>query len=76
MKTAVLVSGGSMWPPVPPEADSWNYAPRVIVPVLMLNGRDDFTFPAQTRQLPLFRAFATPAADKQYVQYEGGHVTS
>jgi Dienelactone hydrolase and related enzymes len=39
----------------PPEVDSWNFAPRVHVPVLMVNGRDDFAFPVDTNQKLLFR---------------------
>ena len=72
-KAALLVSGGSMGQ-MPPEVDPWNFTPRVTIPVLMLNGRDDFTFPLETSQLPLFRSFATPEKDKKHVLYEGGHV--
>lgn len=71
-KAAALVSGGLMRNQQP-EIDAWNYAPRLRIPVLMLNGRDDFALPFRTAQMPLFNALATPAADKRYVQYEGGH---
>lgn len=71
--TAVLLSGGTLGPRAP-EVDTWNYAPRVKVPVLMLNGRDDFIYPAATRQIPLFEALGTPAADKHRLEFEGGHV--
>ncbi len=71
--TAVLLSGGILGPRAP-EVDAWNYAPRVKVPVLMLNGRDDFIYPAATRQIPLFEALGTPAADKRRLEFEGGHV--
>ena len=56
----------------PPEVDSWNFAPRVHIPVLMLNGRDDFIFPVETNQKPLFRAFGTKAPDKKHVLDHGG----
>jgi dienelactone hydrolase len=69
--TAVLLSGGMLGPRAP-EIDTWNYAPRVKVPVLMLNGRDDFIYPAATRQIPLFDALG--AADKRRLEFEGGHV--
>jgi pimeloyl-ACP methyl ester carboxylesterase len=62
-------------PNQPQETDSWNYAPRVHIPVLMLNGRDDFLFPVETAQKPLFNALGTPASDKRYVQFEGGHAS-
>ena len=74
IKTVVLVSGGS-WQKVAPEVDPWNYAPRVTVPVLMINGRSDFTFPLESSQLPLMRAFGTPAKDKKHVLLDGGHAT-
>jgi pimeloyl-ACP methyl ester carboxylesterase len=31
----------------PVEIDARNFAPRIHVPVLMLNGRDDFVFPLE-----------------------------
>jgi eukaryotic-like serine/threonine-protein kinase len=72
-KAAVLVSGGA-WPPTAAEVDPWNYAPRVKVPVLMLNGRDDFVFPVDRAQIPLLRALGTPDKDKRHVLFDGGHV--
>ena len=72
-KTAVLVSGGA-WPATAAEVDPWNYAPRVKVPVLMLNGRDDFVFPVDRSQIPLLTALGAPAKDKRHILYDGGHV--
>jgi predicted esterase/predicted Ser/Thr protein kinase len=74
IKTAVLLSGGS-WKKVAPEVDPWNYAPRVTVPLLMINGRSDFGYPLESSQLPLLRAFGTPAKDKKHVLLDGGHAT-
>jgi formylglycine-generating enzyme required for sulfatase activity/tRNA A-37 threonylcarbamoyl transferase component Bud32/dienelactone hydrolase len=71
--TAVLLSGGTV-PATAPEVDPWNYAPRVTIPILMLNGRDDFIYPAETHQRPLFDAFGTPAANKRRSVHDGGHV--
>jgi dienelactone hydrolase len=71
-KVAVLLSGGA-FEKVPPEVDAWNFAPRVKIPVLMLNGRDDFRFPLETSQRPLFRLLGTPEKDKRHVLYDGGH---
>jgi formylglycine-generating enzyme required for sulfatase activity/dienelactone hydrolase len=75
-KTAVLWAAGfSTNPkPPPPEVDPFNFAPRVTTPVLMLNGRDDFTFPVETSQRPMFQTLGTPQADKQRVEYAGGHI--
>jgi len=71
-KTAVLASGGlrDNWPP---EVDPFNFAPRVFIPVLMLNGRDDFISPVKTHQRPLFEALGTPEPDKVFSQFDGGH---
>ena len=54
-----------------PEVDALNFAPRVKTPILMLNGRDDFTFPVETSQEPLYRLLGTAAADKGRGVYEG-----
>ena len=72
IKTLVLSSGGVMGND-PPEVNSWNFAPRVHVPVLMLNGRDDFLFQLETNQKPLFRVLGTKESEKKHVLYDGGH---
>jgi len=72
-KAAVLLSGGLQQQDQPPEVDSWNFAPRVHVPVLMVNGRDDFLFPLDTNQKPLFEALGTKEPDKKHILYDGGH---
>ena len=74
-KAAVFWSGGFSTNPVPrpPEVDEINYAPRVNAPVLMLNGKQDFTFPVEGSQKPMFDALGTPAANKRHIVYDGGH---
>ena len=73
LKTGILLMGGlSSTAPVP-EADPFNFLPRVHVPILMLNGDEDFIFPLQTLQRPMFEGLGTPAADKRHVTYPGGH---
>ena len=57
-----------------PEVDPWNYVPRIKVPVLMLNGHDDWLFPVESSQVPMFKALGTPEKDKKHVIYPGGHV--
>jgi eukaryotic-like serine/threonine-protein kinase len=74
IKTVVLLSGGTRQK-VAPEVDPWNYAPRMTVPVLMINGRADFIYPLESAQLPLMRAFGTPAKEKKHVLLDGGHAT-
>jgi cephalosporin-C deacetylase-like acetyl esterase len=56
-----------------PEVDQLNFAPRVKVPVLMLNGRFDFVFPVVSSQEPMFRLLGTPKEQKRRVVYETGH---
>jgi serine/threonine protein kinase/dienelactone hydrolase len=73
-KAALLFSSGT-FEKVPPEVDAWNFAPRVKIPVLMLNGKDDFRFPLETSQQPLLQALGTPENNKRLVKYDGGHDT-
>ena len=49
---------------MPPEVDGLNFAPRVRVPVLMVNGRYDFGVPFAVNQVPLFRLLGSPDKDK------------
>jgi formylglycine-generating enzyme required for sulfatase activity/predicted esterase len=74
VRTGVLLSGGFETWKLPPEVDPVNFAPRVRQPVLMVNGRDDFDLPYASAQVPLFQMLGTPAADKQHVVFEGGHI--
>jgi hypothetical protein len=71
IETAILASGG-LRDTDRPEVDAWNDAPRVRIPVLMLNGRDDVLFSMETHQKPLFAALGTPAPDKVFRQHDGG----
>jgi dienelactone hydrolase len=80
LKAGVLIEGGvpimqSRARPYPPELQLLNFAPRVKVPVLMLNGRQDAIFPYETSQLPLFRALGSPEALKRHATFPGGHDT-
>jgi dienelactone hydrolase len=72
-KTAILASAGTT-PKNLPEADSWNYVPRIKLPVLMVNGHDDSLLPVESSQIPLFKALGTPDKDKKHSIYPGGHV--
>ena len=71
IKAAVLVSGGLRynWPP---EIQPANFAPRVTIPVTLINGRDDFNAPAAARER-FMTLLGTPATHKQLVVLEGGH---
>jgi eukaryotic-like serine/threonine-protein kinase len=72
-KAAILSSGGFPLRYDLPEVGQLNFAPRVNLPVLMLNGRYDDLFPLESSQLPLFRLLGTPAKDKRHVLYDAGH---
>ncbi|MGA7926698.1 MAG: protein kinase [Candidatus Sulfotelmatobacter sp.] len=74
VKVGVLVGGGLPSAPEPPEVDPINFAPRVTIPVLMINGRYDFDTPLNTCQLPLFRLLGTPPKDKRNALFDTGHV--
>jgi serine/threonine protein kinase/dienelactone hydrolase len=74
-KASILMAGGldSSDSAGMPEIDDLNFAPRVKTPTLMLNGRDDFRFPLELSQKPMFRLLGTKADDKRHVLFDGGH---
>lgn len=72
----MLQDGGFFVAPVLPEMNGVNYAPRVRIPVLMINGRYDYFFPLEASQRPLFNLLGTPAADKRHTLLEASHDVS
>ena len=70
---AVLASGGFPLMQSRPEVKEISFAPRVTVPVLMVNGRHDRLFPMETSQKPMFRFLGTPADRKKHVVFDAGH---
>jgi len=73
LKAGVLLLGGAHGCPKLPEVDEFNFAPRVKVPVLMINGEHDAIFAVALSQKPFFESFGTPAEDKKHILYPGGH---
>jgi eukaryotic-like serine/threonine-protein kinase len=73
VKVAVLVSGGLPAGRAFPEVDPLNFVTRVTIPVLMINGRQDPIQHLHTAQLPMFRLFGSPPAQKRHVIFETGH---
>ena len=71
IKVNVLMIGGLVMDTRFPESDQINFAPRITIPTLMLNGRYDFRFPLETSQRPMFRLLG--AKDKDHVLFETGH---
>ncbi len=73
-RVAVFMSGGLTTGRSLPEADPFNFAPHVKVPVLMLNGFHDYFFPVESGQVPLFETFGTVPEHKRHVVFEDdGH---
>jgi len=73
IKVAVLLSGGFDFEKKLPEVDEINFAPRVKVPTLMVNGRYDHYFPLETSQNVMYRFLGTPEENKRHVVLNGGH---
>jgi esterase/lipase len=55
-------------------AEVVNFLSHVRVPTLMINGRNDYYFPVDTSQEPMFRMLGTN--QKDYVLFESGHAPS
>jgi len=73
LKAAVLAVGGLYQQRSLPEADAFNFTPRVRIPTLMLSGRYDFFFPTQSSQEPMFALLGAPFSDKKRIVYDTGH---
>jgi formylglycine-generating enzyme required for sulfatase activity/tRNA A-37 threonylcarbamoyl transferase component Bud32 len=74
LKANVFLGGGLARVPVSPEVDPFNFATRVHVPTLMVNGNGDFQVPHVSSQLPLFRLLGLPPDRKRHAIFEGGHM--
>ena len=73
LKTAVLLDGGYFLDSPPPGGDQADFAPRMKKPILMVNGRYDFTFPVDISQDPLFAMLGTAEKDKSHVLLDTPH---
>jgi serine/threonine protein kinase len=73
LKTAIFLDGGYFLDTPPAGGDQADFAPRMKKPVLMVNGRYDFTFPLEKAQNPMFVMLGTPAEDKRHVVLETPH---
>jgi dienelactone hydrolase len=73
LKTAVFLDGGYFLQQPAPGADQADFAPRMKKPVLMVNGRYDYTFPLETSQEPMLRMLGTPASEKSHVVLDTPH---
>jgi hypothetical protein len=73
LKTAVFLDGGYFLDKPTAGHDQADFAPRLKLPVLMVNGRYDFAFPVEEAQLPLFRMLGAPASDKAHLTLDTPH---
>ncbi len=58
----------------PPEIQPLHFGPRSSVPVLMINGDNDFTAPVETSLRPMLELQGAAEEDKRLVLFEGGHI--
>jgi eukaryotic-like serine/threonine-protein kinase len=72
-KAIVFLDGGFFLGPVARGRDQVDFAPRIKKPVLMVNGRYDFTFSPERSQIPLFNMLGTPPADRKRVVFDTPH---
>jgi dienelactone hydrolase len=72
IKVAVFASGGLRYHN-PPETQPANFMPHVKVPVLLVNGKEDFSVPLAAQQR-YYELLGTPPEHKRHVSLEGGHV--
>ncbi len=61
LKTAIFLDGGFFLDAPTPGGDQADFVTRLRIPVLMVNGRYDFTFPLDQAQNPFFSLLGTPA---------------
>ena len=73
LKLCVLIRGGLSQIKKYPEATESNYVSHVTIPVLMLNGKYDFTFPYESTVIPMIDLLGTPEQHKKLVTYETEH---
>jgi len=73
LKTAILLDGGYFLGKPPAGGDQADFAPRLKKPVLMVNGKYDYTFGLENAQNPLFKDLGTPDADKRHVLLDTPH---
>ena len=73
LAAGILLDGGLAQAQTSPEVDPFNFASRVSVPILMINGDQDFIFPVDTSQRPLFDLLGSPGADKNWIRHPSGH---
>ncbi len=74
IKVSMLVGGCFDLGKKLPEVDEINFAPRVTIPTLMINGRYDYFCPLKASQNTMFRSLGTPEKDKRHAVFDAGHI--
>lgn len=75
IQAAIFVAGGLRFRDPPPEIQPANFMPRVTVPVLIVNGRDDYSAPPAA-QHRVYDLLGTPSEHKRLATLDGGHMPS
>jgi len=73
IQLGLLLSGGLYIRKIQPVINEALFAPRVKVPVLMINGKYDYDFQFGTGQKALFDLLGTKAEDKEHFVLDSGH---
>jgi eukaryotic-like serine/threonine-protein kinase len=71
---SILLGGGLTPAAVRPEIHAAHFAPRSRTPTLLISGEDDFMFPYEVSQRPLFDMLGVPADRKRHARLAGGHI--
>jgi fermentation-respiration switch protein FrsA (DUF1100 family) len=74
IRTSVLIYTGLFFQRSLPEVDPIHYLPRIVTPVIMLNGKYDYLFPYEYSQLPFYTLLGTPKEHKMLHTYEYAHI--
>jgi serine/threonine protein kinase/formylglycine-generating enzyme required for sulfatase activity/dienelactone hydrolase len=72
-RAGIFIVGGLSPFELPRPLDTALYAHRVRIPVLMINGTDDFLMPLETCQKPMYELLGTHEEHKKHKLYPGGH---
>jgi eukaryotic-like serine/threonine-protein kinase len=73
LKTSIFLDGGYFLFPPTPGNDQADFAPRLKIPVLMVNGRYDYSFSLDRAQNPLFAMLGTAGGEKRHLILDTPH---
>ena len=73
LKTVILLDGGFFMNQGAKGIDQADFAPRLKLPTLLVNGRYDYTFPVERAQNPLFNLLGTPPSEKSHIILDTPH---